>query len=122
MACIMASFSSLCLYVSILRSDLVTSNGSCRATGLATDNFLRSLFISLFEPIFMSVLLTKILLLYPSFFSMAKIKLLGSIYIYLLLLKNLLFRMYALAIPDIFLLSIDKSPFIKSLNVSLKTF
>ena len=37
-------------------------------------------FISLFEPIFIAVLLTRILLLYPSFFPMAKFKFLGSIY------------------------------------------
>ena len=77
---VMVSFSSLCFSVSILRlCGFVVSNGSYRAGGLATGNFL--LLLCLFEPVFMPVLLTKILLLYPSFFPMAQLKLLGSIYI-----------------------------------------
>ena len=43
-----------------------------------TGNFLWSLFISLFEPILMSVLLTRILLLYPFVGPMFKFKSLGS--------------------------------------------
>ena len=39
-----------------------------------------TLFMSLFEPVFMSVLLTKLLLLYPFVFSMLNFKSLGSIH------------------------------------------
>ena len=79
----MASFLPSC-HVSILRFrlySLLAPTGSCRATfGLATENSLWSLFISLLEPIFIPVLRTRILLLYPSFFPMAQFKLLGSMY------------------------------------------
>ena len=51
-------------------------------------NFLRSLFISLFEPIFMFVSPTKILLLFPFVFQMFKFKLLGSIYMPMLTEKS----------------------------------
>ena len=46
--------------------------------GVTGDYFL---FMSLFEPILMFVLLTKILLLYPFVFLMFKFKLLGNMYI-----------------------------------------
>ena len=85
----MASFSSLRFSVSIFRlCGIVVPTGSCQTagitalgiSGLSTGNFLRSLFISLFEPIVMSVLLTKLLLLCSFFYPMFKLKLLGSIY------------------------------------------
>ena len=50
------------------------------SSGGVTSSFLRSLFISLFEPIFISLLLTKIFLLYLFVFPMFKFKLLGSMY------------------------------------------
>ena len=85
----MASFSSLCFSVKIFRfCDIVTLNGSCRATeitvfgtsGFTTGSFLKFLFICLFQPIFMPVLLTEISLLYPFVFSMFQFKLLESMY------------------------------------------
>ena len=64
----MTSFSWLCFFVSIFRL-------SCRTAGITIlghggGKFLWSLFISLFESIFMPVLPTKILLLYPFLRSM----------------------------------------------------
>ena len=52
----------------------------CSLPSLVAYNFLWCLFISMIEPIFVSVLLAKILLLYPTAFSMLNFKLLGSIY------------------------------------------
>ena len=64
----------------------VVPTGSCRAAGFTVlgtcngVNFLWFLFIFLFEPIFISALLTKILLFYTFVFPMLKFKLFGSMY------------------------------------------
>ena len=79
----MTSFSSLFFSVGIFwlsgQTAGITILGISSSGGV-TGNFLGSLFISLFEPIFMSVLLTKILLLYPSVLPMLQFKSLGSMY------------------------------------------
>ena len=75
----MTSFSSLGFSVSIFTlSCWVVGITILGASGVG--NFLWSLFISLFEAIFMSLLVTKIFLLYPFVFPMFKFKLLGSMY------------------------------------------
>ena len=121
----MTSFSSFCFSLSIFRLCRIVvpvdSFQSAEITVLDGVNFLRSLFISLFELIFMSVLLTRILLLYRSFFLMFKFKLLESIYIPTPTEKST-FDNACSSTPWYYLVSIDKAPLIKSLNVSLKTF
>ena len=98
---VIASYSSLCFSLSIFGL-------SCRTAGITIlgksssggGNFLWPLLMSLFEPIFMSVLLTKTLLLYPFVFPMSKFKSLGSMYICLCPLKNLPLITHVLTPPD----------------------
>ena len=119
----MTSFSTLCFSISILRlCGLVPPTRSCQAKGIDTSggNFLWSLFISLFESIFMPVLLTRILLLYPFFFPIFKFRLLGSMYIPVPTQKST-FDNACSNTPWYFSMSIDKSSFINDLNVSLKS-
>ena len=69
---------------------------------------------------FIPVLLTKSLLLYPSFFPMAKFKLLGSMYMPIPIEKST-FDNACSNTPLYFSISIDKPSFINDLNMSLKS-
>ena len=122
----MASFSSLCLSVSIFRLwGIVISAGSCQPAEITVlgifGKFLQSLFVSLIEPFLFLCCPLKLCCCIPSSFQCLSSNYLEA-YIYKPLLKKPTFDNACSSTPLYFSVSIDKSPLIKSFNVSLKNF